>query len=56
MTDTASTATSEASATSVFDRATAIADAVLYEGYVLYPYGASAGKTHLILDVTGYFE
>jgi hypothetical protein len=32
---------------SVFDRATTIADAVLYEGYVLYPYRASAGKNQV---------
>jgi hypothetical protein len=30
-----------------FDDAIAIADAVLYEGYVLYPYRASAGKNRL---------
>ena len=47
VTDTASTATAEAAATSVFDRATTIADAVLYEGYVLYPYRASAGKNQV---------
>jgi hypothetical protein len=30
-----------------FERAHAIADAVLYEGYVLYPYRASAGKNQV---------
>lgn len=29
------------------DRARAVADAVLYEGYVLYPYGARAGKNRV---------
>ena len=33
--------------TAVFDRALTIADAVLYEGYVLYPYRASAGKNQV---------
>ena len=27
-----------------WDRARAVADAVLYEGYLLYPYRASSGK------------
>ncbi len=47
--------------TSVFDRATTIADAVLYEGYVLYPYRASAGKNQVrwqfgVLTPKGYSE
>ena len=30
-----------------FDRARKIADAVLYEGYLLYPYRASAAKNRV---------
>ena len=30
-----------------FEPALAIADAVLYEGYLLYPYTASSGKNHV---------
>ncbi|MFI5605581.1 hypothetical protein [Amycolatopsis sp. NPDC051903] len=33
--------------TSVFDRARAVGDAVLYEGYLLYPYRASARKNRV---------
>ncbi|TVT38212.1 hypothetical protein FNH05_24410 [Amycolatopsis rhizosphaerae] len=33
--------------TSVFDQAKAIGDAVLYEGYLLYPYRASAAKNRV---------
>jgi hypothetical protein len=32
---------------SVFDHARAVADAVLYEGYLLYPYRRSSGKNHV---------
>jgi len=35
------------SVSATFERARAVADAVLYEGYLLYPYRASAGKNQL---------
>lgn len=44
---TGSATTTKTSAGSRFDAARQVADAVLLEGYVLYPYRASAAKNRL---------
>ncbi len=47
MTSTTTRANGAASTAAGFERARRVADAVLYEGYVLYPYRASAAKNQI---------